>query len=521
MNLRNFRIGTRLTVGFGMVICVLVAALLGTVGLSRWVSTSTAATFEQALAKERSSVVMQMALLEGAVYSRNAIIEPDIVTRQKQADLARASAKRFSEEQARFTALGTDETESRILTDIETLGKKVDTAFKQAVALAQSMEQETAAQMIGEKVDPEQRKQIDLIRKLGDIQLARYKEAQANADALSVKLLAGVVLVVLLAVCGGAIIGLLCTRSIVRPLAEAVRVTRQVKDGDLTMEIPVSGKDETAQLLGAMNDMTHNLRTLVSQVRGSSDSISTGSSEIASGSMDLSQRTEETAGNLQQTASSMSRLTLGVRQTAESAAEANQLATQATGVAGRGGQVVEQVVSSMQSIAQSSSKIAEIIGVIDGIAFQTNILALNAAVEAARAGEQGRGFAVVAGEVRSLAQRSAAAAKEIKALIQASVETVDQGSGYVAQASKAMSEIVSNVRRVGTLISEISQTSQAQSAELAEVSDAVTQLDSVTQQNAALVEQSAAAAESLQHQAANLTQLVSVFRVESAAGGMA
>ena len=291
-------------------------------------------------------------------------------------------------------------------------------------------------------------------------------------------------------------------RSICGPLDQAVTVAE--------------GQDEPARLMRALADMQAALRRLVGQVRESSESIEVASSEVASGNTDLSQRTELAASHLQRTASSMDGLTVTVRQSTDAAHTANQLATSAAAVAARGGEVVSQVVSTMDEINASSKKIADIIGVIDGIAFQTNILALNAAVEAARAGEQGRGFAVVAGEVRNLAQRSAEAAKEIKALIGASVDRVASGSRLVDDAGATMTEIVASVQRVTDIIGEISAASTEQNQGIVEVKGAIGEVDQMTQQNAALVEQSAAAAESLKDQAARLAQVVSTFRLGEA-----
>jgi methyl-accepting chemotaxis protein len=304
-------------------------------------------------------------------------------------------------------------------------------------------------------------------------------------------------------------------QSICRPMTEAQALAASIARGDLTNQITLAGRDESTQLMQALSNMQDSLRTLVGQVRNSTDSISTASAEIATGNQDLSARTEQTASNLQQAASSMEQLTGTVKQSADSARQANQLASSAAEVAARGGSVVSQVVTTMDEINASSKKISDIIGVIDGIAFQTNILALNAAVEAARAGEQGRGFAVVAGEVRSLAQRSAQAAKEIKALIGASVEKVDSGSRLVADAGKTMSEIVGSVQRVSDIIGEITAASSEQSDGIGQVNTAVTQLDQMTQQNAALVEESAAAAESLRDQAQRLASVVATFRLDA------
>ena len=306
------------------------------------------------------------------------------------------------------------------------------------------------------------------------------------------------------------------TRSLVQQLGaepgEVVSIASAIADGNLAVHVNTRPGDTTS-ILAAMQRMRERLAEVVGQVRQASDSIATGSSEIASGNADLSHRTEAQAGNLQQTAASMEQLTGSVRSNAETAGVANQLATEASAAASRGGVAVNRVVETMNEIAASSKKIGDIIGVIDGIAFQTNILALNAAVEAARAGEQGRGFAVVAGEVRSLAQRSSEAAREIKTLIGASVEKVDIGARQVDEAGASMNDIVSQVQRVGQLIGEISGATVQQSSGIGQIGAAVGALDQTTQQNAALVEQSAAAAESLSHQAARLTQIVSVFRL--------
>ena len=298
-----------------------------------------------------------------------------------------------------------------------------------------------------------------------------------------------------------------------RSLGEVALVAQRIGEGDLSQPIHAQGRGEVAQMMRAMEGMQSSLVRIVGDVRHSSDSIATGSSEIATGNADLSQRTEEQASNLQQTAASMEQITSTVKNNSDTAQRAAVLAGTASAAAVKGGEVVGQVVATMQDIAAASKKITDIIAVIDGIAFQTNILALNAAVEAARAGEQGRGFAVVASEVRSLAQRSASAAKEIKTLIGASVEKVDNGAQLVTNAGQSMEDIVTQVKRVSDLIGEISSATSEQTIGISQVGEAVTQLDQVTQQNAALVEQSAAAADSLKHQAAKLAQIVSVFRL--------
>ena len=340
----------------------------------------------------------------------------------------------------------------------------------------------------------------------------QYELATTDYEQARALLVAANVLSVVLA----ALLGWLISRSITGPMRRACSAAERMAAGDLTAELRADGKDETAQLVGALVNMKDNLRRIVGGVLQNADSVATASSQIAQGNLDLSQRTEQQASALEETAASMEQLSSTVKQNAENAKQANQLALGASTVAVQGGEVVAQVVGTMKSINDSSKKIADIISVIDGIAFQTNILALNAAVEAARAGEQGRGFAVVAGEVRNLAQRSAEAAKEIKSLITTSVERVEQGTAQADQAGSTMTEVVSSIKRVTDIMGEISAASSEQSAGVAQVGQAVSLMDQVTQQNAALVEESAAAAESLKSQAQQLVQAVAVFKLGDA-----
>ncbi|KIX40460.1 chemotaxis protein [Burkholderia pseudomallei] len=317
-------------------------------------------------------------------------------------------------------------------------------------------------------------------------------------------------------------LGVLISRSITKPMGNAVKFARTVADGDLTTHIGAASKDETGQLLKALGDMNDSLKRVVERVRMGSDAVATASGQIAAGNLDLSSRTEEQAASLQETAASMEELTSTVRQNAENAQQASGLASNASDVALRGSSVVDRVVDTMNDISERSSKIAEIIGIIEGIAFQTNILALNAAVEAARAGEQGRGFAVVAGEVRGLAQRSSSAAKEIKELISASVQKIRDGSALAGEAGRTMTEVTQAVARVTDIMGEIAAASAEQSRGIEQVNLAITQMDEVTQQNAALVEEAAAASHSLEEQGHELKQAVAFFRFDgSAAGGTA
>ena len=349
--------------------------------------------------------------------------------------------------------------------------------------------------------------------------LAEMQGAQAKAAALAAeqgaggtrKLMIGLGLLALLAGMGFTY-GLV--RSIVRPLEEAIYIAETVTSGDLSQEFSTERGGEFGRLLLSMGEMEDTLTDLVTRIKASADLILVVSKEIASGNQDLSSRTEEQASSLEETAASMEELSSTVKQNADNARQANQLAVSASSVAVRGGSVVSQVVDTMGAINASSRKIVDIIGVIDGIAFQTNILALNAAVEAARAGEQGRGFAVVAAEVRNLAQRSAAAAKEIKVLIDDSVEKVEAGGKQVSEAGKTMDEIVDSVKRVTDIMGEITTASQEQTSGIEQINQAIAQMDQVTQQNAALVEEAAAAAASLQEQASGLSQVVSVFKLD-------
>jgi methyl-accepting chemotaxis protein-1 (serine sensor receptor) len=345
--------------------------------------------------------------------------------------------------------------------------------------------------------------QLDEAERASRMSESRYKLVRAVC-------LSGMAFGLLLA----AIVGAVIVRGIVRPLEEAVRIAGAVADGDLTQNIAVQSEDETGRLMRALKDMNTGLAQIVGRVRAGTDTIATASSQIAAGNLDLSSRTEEQAASLEQTASSMEELTSTVKQNAENARQANILAQSASDVASRGGAVVAEVVSTMGAIDDSATRIADIIGVIDGIAFQTNILSLNAAVEAARAGEQGRGFAVVAGEVRNLAQRSAAAAREIKGLIGDSLEKVRHGSELVDRAGSTMQEIIGSVERVTDIMAEIMAASQEQASGIEQVSQAIVQMDQATQQNAALVEEASAAAQALREEADRLAHAVQTFRLD-------
>jgi methyl-accepting chemotaxis protein len=383
----------------------------------------------------------------------------------------------------------------------------------QAVNAGLSGDAALASQLLLKQVRPLQAASFKTVDALVELQQKLMRESvdgiQRESRAGSVTMAA---LAVAAALCGAAI-ALLIQRSVVLPVRQAVALARTVANGDLTQRVVITRRDETGELLQALQEMSVSLAALVKQVRDSSESIATGSAQIAAGAADLSQRTEEQASSLQQTAASMEQLAGSVQGSTDTARQASVAALHGVEAAQRGGDAVGRMVTTMDEISTSSKKVADIIAVIDGIAFQTNILALNAAVEAARAGEHGRGFAVVASEVRSLAQRSAGAAREIKSLIQGSVESVAAGAQQVSVAGAEMDSIVAQVRRVNGMINGISTATAEQSLGIAQIGDAVSQLDHVTQQNAALVEESSAASESLREQAAGLASLVRTFKL--------
>ena len=402
---------------------------------------------------------------------------------------------------------------------IESRKQFVEGALQPAMAALKAKDSEAATRVVRGKLvelfKPAQDNMKALVQLQFDVSKLEYQGAEARYDTARLAAMGAIAA----AIAVGLAIGIWLISGITRSLAQALKLAQSVAQGDLTQEIRIDSNDEIGELLHALRAMNGKLTTIVRQVRGGTDTIATASAQIAAGNMDLSSRTEQQASSLEETASSMEELASTVKQNADNARQANQLAVAASNVAVQGGEVITQVVDTMASIRDSSRKIVDIIAVIDGIAFQTNILALNAAVEAARAGEQGRGFAVVATEVRSLAQRAGAAAKEIKGLIDASVDTVDTGSRLVGQAGQTMEGIVDSVRRVTDMMAEIMAASQEQSSGIDQINQAVGQMDQVTQQNAALVEQAAAAAQSLQEQAGSLAREVSIFRLDAGVAG--
>ncbi|OEZ97938.1 methyl-accepting chemotaxis protein II [Janthinobacterium sp. HH107] len=511
--LRNVSIGVRLGLGFAV---ILLFSMLIT-GISVWrlhdVASATRVMMEQPLAKERY-ISDWYGRIDSAVRRTIAIARSsDTSLSGYFAEESKVSSASSAELQKKIEAL-IDKPEEKAMFAGLLEQRKVYIGSRDQVYKLKGEAQVDAANEVFEKTFvPAAAKYQKMVQDLLEHQRASIDTTAREIDAVANTSRNLMLVLAALALAFGVVCAWVLTTGIVRPLRTAVDIARKVADGDLTAQIDASAKDETGQLLQALKDMNTSLLNIVSEVRTGTDSIATSSTEIAAGNQDLSSRTEEQAGSLEETASSMEELTSTVKQNADNARQANQLAASAAQVAVKGGEVVAQVVGTMESINASSNKIVDIISVIDGIAFQTNILALNAAVEAARAGEQGRGFAVVASEVRNLAQRSASAAKEIKTLIGASVEQVNAGSMLVAQAGSTMNDIVDSVQRVSDIITEITAASSEQSVGIDEINRAIGQMDAVTQQNAALVEESAAAAESMQHQAHNLAQVVSVFKL--------
>jgi methyl-accepting chemotaxis protein len=514
MKIVNLKIGTRLGIGFAIVLSLSIILTATGIWNMRQVAVATQQMMEKPLAKERI-------VADWYVLIDSAVVRTSLIAKSTDESLATtfaedidASVKKGTGIQNSLEPLLTSDAEKEMYKVIKTLRAKYQQAKVSVMKAKLAGNTEESSRIYNSEFIPNAKSYegqilafLSLQRK--SIDLTGREIAQLYSSSFNLMVLLGVLMVALGAVCA-----FLISRSITRPLGEAVKVAQTVAAGDLTSRIEVKSTDETGQLMQALKDMNDSLLKVVGEVRTGTDTIATASSQIAAGNLDLSSRTEEQASSLEETASSMEELTSTVKQNADNARQANQLAASASEVAIKGGAVVSQVVDTMASINASSKKIVDIISVIDGIAFQTNILALNAAVEAARAGEQGRGFAVVAAEVRNLAQRSAAAAKEIKTLIGDSVDKVAVGSKLVGEAGSTMDEVVASVRRVTDIMGEITAASQEQSAGIEQVNQAIAQMDQVTQQNAALVEEAAAAAESLQDQAGNLAQVVSVFKLD-------
>ncbi|MES2300429.1 MAG: methyl-accepting chemotaxis protein [Pseudomonadota bacterium] len=520
MNFSNLKIKTRLGAGFGLLVlmmAVMAAASIGRFGsisgsnremIERdWPSAVAAGAIDTA-AREDARRTLALFILDKPLRAKSyeridqdkKIIDAAIATLGKQAE---------------------SPDEKATLAKIATLRTAYSVSFLKVADMVEGERKDEAATMMNAETFPALEALLDQTRIMVEQQKKDIEDGGAHTqkDIEFSRLL--IIAMSVAALLVSALLAYWITESITRPLDKAVGIASSVAGGDLTTQIDVDSSDETGQLLKALRDMNEALASTVGNVRASTTTIATASREIASGNADLSSRTESQASSLEQTASSMEELTSTVKQNADNARQANQLVISASSVAVRGGQVVSQVVETMASIKESSRKIVDIIGVIDGIAFQTNILALNAAVEAARAGEQGRGFAVVAAEVRNLAQRSAAAAKEIKTLIGDSVEKVDGGGKLVDEAGQTMDLIVTSVKQVADIMSEITAASEEQSLGIEQVNEAINQMDEMTVQNAALVEQAAAAAQSMQDEAGVLSEAVAVFKLREGAMGQA
>lgn len=514
MNLRNMKIGLRLGVGFGVILLAAAGMLLGAQISNSINRTVLLETLQRAAGQQDFAVEMRQTLLASAVAVRNMGLQTKVEEVQKDEAEAKKQRASYLAAKGKLEATGLGATERELFARLADIDSKMDAHFKDAVDLASQFNTEQAGAVITGKIDPLLTQASSELAAFIAMQKKHTDEATAetnarNQQAVGVIAAAGVLVLII-----AALMAWHLTISITRPLHTALEATARVADGDLVSTIAVSGRDEAAQLLKGLLEMRDKLAHLVSQVRSGAENISTGANEIAAGNADLSQRTESQASNLQRTAASMEELSATVKNNAETARQANQMADSASTAAVNGGELVGQVISTMDDISASSSKISDIISVIDGIAFQTNILALNAAVEAARAGEQGRGFAVVASEVRSLAGRSAEAAKEIKGLINASVERIAAGGRLVGTAGESMNNIVSQVKRVADLIGEISASAHEQTSGIEQVNQAIVQLDNVTQQNAALVEEASAAADSLNQQAGRMVEVVSIFKLD-------
>ena len=525
--MQTWKISHRLMAGFGLVVLALLGMSVFSVLTARGIDGALTANATQNAVIQRAAINFRGSAHDRSIAVRDVVLAPTEEARKKEVE----SIARLADFYAKSAAQLDDVLKSALqvppevgpmvqsLKDIE--ARTVATTAK-VVALMQAGDRAGAEALLWAEAKPQYEQWLAAANKLIDYEEARIiaNSQLANKDASQ---FTGVMLsITLLAVLISVAVTVLVSRSISRELgaepSEVRSVVQAIQQGDLTVPVQVKAGDTTSVMV-AVRDMQQRFHELVSAVRDNVDQLRTTSQDISTGNQNLGQRTEQAASSLEQTAASMEELTATVRQSADSARQANQLATTAAGTATKGGEVMQQVVSTMQDIHQSSQKIADIIGVIDGIAFQTNILALNAAVEAARAGEQGRGFAVVATEVRSLAQRSAEAAKEIKSLIQTSVEKVGSGAELVGNAGETMNEIVRGVQRVNDIIGEISSAAAEQSDGISQVNVAVSQLDHMTQQNGALVGESTAAADNLRNQAQRLAELIAVFQINSAAQG--
>jgi methyl-accepting chemotaxis protein len=515
MTLSNLKIGVRLAIGFALTIAIMLAMSLTGISRIQQIADLTRTLVTDRYQKVTLTNDVRSYSNRAAQALRNAMLAPDPSSAAGFFN-AMIEAERTGVEAAARLEKIVRRPEVKRLAEEQRLAfgvyqAKRDEAWRQF----QAGQRDAAVQTLFNDVIPAQTAFFGKLDAAIAVQSRLMNEDGASAEQAARDATWLMFGLLLLATLLSALAGWLITRSVTAPINQAVDLAETVAQGDLTRQIDVRSKDETGRLLNALKEMVASLTHTVGAVRTSTDTITTGTAEIAAGNLDLSRRTEQQAASLEETASSMEQLTSTVRQNADHARQANQLVESAAGYAGQGGQVVHEVVQTMGDIKASSTRIVDIIGVIDGIAFQTNILALNAAVEAARAGEQGRGFAVVASEVRNLAQRSAQAAREIKELINDSVEKVDTGGRLVDQAGVAMQRIVDSVQQVASIMNEIAHASAEQTSGIEQINLAVTDMDTVTQQNAALVEQAAAAARSMKDEAERLQHAVAVFKLDA------
>ncbi len=507
------RLSVRLTAGFGVVLALLATIMIiGSLSLGR-TAQSTRDMMAIPLQKERLVSEWYMLTLVGVKRYTAIAKSSDTTLSDYFVEDVKISTARGNEIVKTLDGLPKSDEEKKVVAELTDARKNYIATRDRIAAAKKSNSTEEAERILTQEFKPQSEVYLAKMSGYLKFQQKTLDDMAAGVDSATTHAQWNIGVIGALALIIGGVFAWMLTRSVTVPLRRASEVVGAVAAGDLTRSAPSDGHDEIAHMMRDLDTMRLSLQRAISQVRDSSENIQNACQEVSAGNQDLSQRTEQTASNVQRAASAMEELNGTVGQTAMSSREANQLATNAADVAQRGGQVVADVVSTMQGIHGSSRKIADIIGVIDGIAFQTNILALNAAVEAARAGEQGRGFAVVAAEVRNLAGRSAGAAKEIKSLIEASVEQVEAGTALVNRAGETMTEVVDAIRRVTGIVSEISVASAEQAQGVSQVSGAVNEMDAATQQNAAMVEEIAAAASSLRGQAHSLVEAVRVFRL--------
>ncbi|GGC93051.1 methyl-accepting chemotaxis protein [Undibacterium terreum] len=529
MNMQSMKVSTRLSLGFGLVLVMLVMVIFLSVSRMAQMQDRMEEIANVNNVQSKFASAMYLSITERALALRNLILLSEDAEIQVEVNRVKVQAKKYADaEDALAKMMSADRSASReqtaLFDNIRTQARLGDPLINAVLDLGLQKKKDEAYKLLRSEFRPVQKKWWDLLNDFLGVEEKQNAEAILEAENAYASARIVVFVFGAIALLVGVMASVGITRSLLRQLGGepgyAADIAGRIAAGDLAVEVIVADKDHTS-LLYAMRDMRDKLANIVGQVRSGTDTIATASHQIASGNLDLSSRTEQQAGSLEETASSMEELTSTVRQNSDHAKQANQLAVSASEVAVKGGTVVAEVIDTMGSINDSSKKIVDIIGVIDGIAFQTNILALNAAVEAARAGEQGRGFAVVASEVRNLAQRSAQAAKEIKTLINDSVQQVDVGARLVDQAGATMQEIVASIRRVTDIMTEIMSATHEQSSGIEQINQAVMQMDDMTQQNAALVEEAAAAAGSLQSQANSLAEVVSAFRLSGMPSGYA